>query len=222
MTEEEWLACANPMRMVAFLNKFTTKTLNYELSDRKLRLFAVACCRSAIELASRPVSDSLESDLWKDVQAAERIAEGLVPQPTNDLTHLYGFYSLFHGSARKAEWACHSALSPSALSAAAGVIDTLDDTVWADDATNCGAVYLREIFGNPFRTVTVDPSWLTSTVVALASQMYESRDFCAMPILADALQDAGCDCERILNHLRDPNATHVRGCWALDLVLGKA
>jgi hypothetical protein len=57
--------------------------------------------------------------------------------------------------------------------------------------------------------------------MALAHQMYDGRDFSAMPILADALQDAGCDCEDILNHLRDPNATHVRGCWALDLILGK-
>ena len=55
----------------------------------------------------------------------------------------------------------------------------------------------------------------------MASQVYESRNFSAMPILADALQDAGCDSDDILNHLRDPHATHARGCWALDLVLGK-
>ncbi|MCE9566335.1 MAG: hypothetical protein K8U57_30290 [Planctomycetes bacterium] len=79
----------------------------------------------------------------------------------------------------------------------------------------------REIFGNPFRPVTADPAWLTSDVVALATGIYSDRDFSAMPILADALQDAGCDSEDILNHLRDPNVTHVRGCWALDLVLGK-
>jgi hypothetical protein len=51
--------------------------------------------------------------------------------------------------------------------------------------------------------------------------MYESRDFGAMPILADALQDAGCDSNDILNHCRDANATHVRGCWVVDFVLGK-
>ena len=50
--------------------------------------------------------------------------------------------------------------------------------------------------------------------------MYESRDFSAMPILADALQDAGCDNDDILNHCRDP-VRHVRGCWVVDLVLGK-
>lgn len=64
-------------------------------------------------------------------------------------------------------------------------------------------------------------SWLTSDVLALARQMYESRDFSAMPILADALQDAGCDNPDVLNHCREPGV-HVRGCWVVDLVLGKA
>jgi hypothetical protein len=66
-----------------------------------------------------------------------------------------------------------------------------------------------------------DPAWRTDTVLALARQMYESRDFSAMPILADALQDAGCDCDDILSHCREAHATHVRGCWVVDLVLGK-
>ena len=79
---------------------------------------------------------------------------------------------------------------------------------------------LRDIVGNPFRRVTLDPAWRTSTVVALAGQMYASRDFNAMPILADALMDAGCDSDDILSHLRGPGL-HARGCWALDLVLGK-
>jgi hypothetical protein len=52
--------------------------------------------------------------------------------------------------------------------------------------------------------------------------MYESRDFSAMPILADALQDAGCDKEDILTHCRDTSLTHVRGCWVVDLVLSKS
>jgi hypothetical protein len=80
---------------------------------------------------------------------------------------------------------------------------------------------IREIFGNPFRPVTLEPSWLTSTVVSLARQIYESRDFSAMPILADALQDAGCDNENILNHCRGGSG-HVRGCFVVDLLLGKS
>ncbi|MBM3981841.1 MAG: hypothetical protein FJ304_16510 [Planctomycetes bacterium] len=79
---------------------------------------------------------------------------------------------------------------------------------------------MRCIFGNPFRPVAFDPAWRTDTAVALARQMYESREFSALPILADALQDAGCDNEDVLNHCREPG-THVRGCWVVDLVLGK-
>ena len=69
--------------------------------------------------------------------------------------------------------------------------------------------------------MTIDPAWLTSTVVALAQGMYDSRDFSAMPILADALQDAGCNLVDILRHCRDEKGSHVRGCWVVDLVLGK-
>jgi hypothetical protein len=80
---------------------------------------------------------------------------------------------------------------------------------------------IHDLFGNPFHSVTFSPSWRTDTALTLARQMYDSRDFGAMPILADALQDAGCDNEDVLNHCRDANATHVRGCWVVDGVLGK-
>jgi hypothetical protein len=80
---------------------------------------------------------------------------------------------------------------------------------------------LRDIFGNPFRPVSFPPVWRTDTAIALARNMYESRDFSAMPILADALQDAGCDSAAILDHCRSAEQLHVRGCWVVDLVLGK-
>jgi hypothetical protein len=79
---------------------------------------------------------------------------------------------------------------------------------------------LRDVFGNPFRPVPFDPRWRTDTAVSLARQMRESREFSAMPILADALQDAGCETTDILGHCRGPGP-HVRGCWVVDLVLGK-
>jgi hypothetical protein len=88
----------------------------------------------------------------------------------------------------------------------------------AEEATQ--ASLLRDIFGNPFRRVVFDSAWRTSTAVAIAKGMYESRDFGAMPILADALQDAGCDNDDVLSHCRGPGP-HVRGCWVVDLVLGK-
>jgi hypothetical protein len=81
---------------------------------------------------------------------------------------------------------------------------------------------VRDIFGTlPLRPVYVDPSWRTDTAMTLARTIYESREFSAMPILADALQDAGCGNEDILNHCRGPGP-HVRGCWVVDLVLGKS
>jgi hypothetical protein len=72
----------------------------------------------------------------------------------------------------------------------------------------------------PSTFTSMPPAWRTSTATALAKQMYESRDFSAMPILADALQDAGCTNEDVLNHCRDAKQVHVRGCWVVDLVLG--
>ncbi len=65
-----------------------------------------------------------------------------------------------------------------------------------------------------------DPAWRTDAAVGVAAQMYGRRDFAAMPVLADALEDAGCDDEDILGHCRGPGV-HVRGCWVVDLVLGK-
>lgn len=86
---------------------------------------------------------------------------------------------------------------------------------------------LRDIFGNPFQVMKFDENWKTETILAIAKGAYEERflpsgelDVARMMILADALEEAGCDNEDILSHLRSPGP-HVRGCWALDLVLGK-
>ncbi len=76
-----------------------------------------------------------------------------------------------------------------------------------------------DIFGNPFRPVSVDPAWRTSTVLTLARQMYNDGDFSPLPILADALQDARCENEDVPAHCRQPGE-HVRGCWGVDLLLG--
>jgi hypothetical protein len=83
------------------------------------------------------------------------------------------------------------------------------------------AALLRDIFGDPYNPVTFDTSWRTEAVIDLARGVYESRDFAPMPVLADALEDAGCADPDILAHCRGPGP-HVRGCWVVDLVLGKA
>lgn len=80
---------------------------------------------------------------------------------------------------------------------------------------------LRMVLFDHLSCVVGDPKWRTPTVMQLATGIDNEQAFERLPILADALQDAGCDCDDILNHFRDPNRTHVRGCWALDLVLGK-
>jgi hypothetical protein len=82
---------------------------------------------------------------------------------------------------------------------------------------------VRDIFGNPFRPSYLDPAWLAwrgGVIPKLARTIYDERCFTDLPILADALQEAGCTDPDILGHCRGPGP-HVRGCWVLDLLLGK-
>jgi hypothetical protein len=79
---------------------------------------------------------------------------------------------------------------------------------------------LRDLIGNPFRPVAVASAWLTPTVRALAQGVYEERAFDRLPILADALEEAGCADPDLLGHLRGPGP-HVRGCWPVDLLSAK-
>jgi hypothetical protein len=83
------------------------------------------------------------------------------------------------------------------------------------------ASLLHDIFGNPFCPSVVERSWLTAAVVTLAAHVYYERAFDQMPRLADALLDAGCDDEELKEHCRS-GGPHVRGCWAIDLLLGKS
>jgi hypothetical protein len=213
MTEAEWLACDNPTAMLTLLEG--------KVTDRKLRLFAIACCRNTLDAAGPGPCRATQGKQWQDIEVAEQVVDGSLPNPMTALDHHYGFYTIFHGSGTALETACHAAFDLSAWGAASGVVRALDDAAWSEGEANCGVVCLREVFGNPFRPATFDPAWRTSTAVTLATQMYGSRDFGAMPILADALQDAGCDSDDVLGHCRGPGP-HVRGCWVVDLVLGKS
>ena len=85
------------------------------------------------------------------------------------------------------------------------------------------AALLRDIIGDPFRPISLDPAWLTwhdGLLVSMARRMYDSRDFSDMPVLADALEEAGCANADILEHLRGPGS-HVRGCWVVDALLAR-
>jgi hypothetical protein len=101
-----------------------------------------------------------------------------------------------------------------------------NDPTWGaelDAEAGRQASLLRDVVGNPFHPAVVDPLWLAwegGTIPRIARSIYEQRRFEELPILADALEDAGCGDEAILHHCR-AEAEHVRGCWALDALLNK-
>jgi len=206
MMEEEWLNCNDPTVLATFLDG--------NGSARKLRLFACACCRA--------VSKMLVPETLAAIEVAERFADGLVSSDERKRARAASFHAPWHEDDAfahqrgPAKAAVTAALARNPVEAAHRA-----SSMGGPEDEKANAKILREILGNPFRPVTFDPEWRSSTVMQLAQGIYDERDFSTLPILADALQDAGCDCDDILNHFRDPNATHVRGCWALDLVLGK-
>jgi hypothetical protein len=215
MTEAEWLAATDPMPMLEFLKG--------KPSDRKLRLVACACVhrlgghlkdersKQALELAERFADGTAnKAELRRARQAVRAAQEGLVL----DLK-------------RRAEGSAYEVVALAATEKdfvkaipESWPVARLQATGIRVAREPFPSILLREIIGNPFRPITLNPSWLTSTVLALATGIYDEKGFDRLPILADALQDADCDNEEILNHFRQPGE-HCRGCWALDLVLGK-
>jgi hypothetical protein len=222
MNEEEWLTSGAPEALLAACWK--------PASDRKKRLFGVACCRrvehllpdvrfkNAVRIAERFADGTSPPEALAN---AYRAAYALLPQYTRELytrgtsepDYRYGgTASCCNVSHESADTAQHTWWD-----AAQTLHET--GTKWHDELAAIARL-IRDVFENPFRPVSFDPAWRTGTTVSLARGMYDSREFGAMPILADALQDAGCEEEAILMHCRDANQPHVRGCWVYDLVLG--
>jgi hypothetical protein len=237
MTEEQWLACTDPKPMLAFLRG--------KASDRKLRLFTAARCR----LFRHDWDDRWP--IREAVDAAEQFSDGLSPAGQLTRFHrtwenFTGELCLHtidpHGGSTVLLPDCLGLVlvqivsSPEAGSAARGVLyDDLQSYfigTWKDGRQEPRAEcqLLQEVFGNPFRPARVNPSWLAwndATVRRLAETIYNERslpdgclDATRMGVLADALEDAGCADPDLLGHLRGPGP-HVRGCWAVDLLLGK-
>jgi hypothetical protein len=213
MIEAKWLAATDSVRMLEFLRG--------NASDRKLRLLAVAMAR----LFPR----QLVGALLAAVEMAELMADGPVDERERlevvfRLNRVIGDFDMAHGNwYRKAPWeeryayfAAKNAIGGIALTKISP--DGADWRLSRQANADLHPALVREVF-NPFHA-GIDPSWLTSTVTALAQQMYESLEFSAMPILADALQDAGCDDVEVLGHCRGPGP-HFRGCWVVDACLGK-
>jgi hypothetical protein len=236
MTEAEWLACADPQPMLEFLRG--------KASDRKLRLFAVACCRRIWHLLTDERSRNA-------VEVAEQFADGMILE-------------------RDRETACSNSLEAATqiakmkekpnvqlwcdLRAARAATLTVQEDAWRaaitapDQAARAEAIWkygddndwsrilallqnlripqaqlLHDIFDNPFRPVCLNPSWMAwndGIIRTLAQKIYNDRSFDQMPLLADDLEKAGCDNQEILGHCRGLGP-HVRGCGVVDLVLGK-
>jgi hypothetical protein len=216
MTEAEWLARDAPFPMIEFLGELA--------SERKRRLFCCACCRclwpSELSVGGMPNLLAFNEARADGLLDASEVAEAWNVKGTN-----LEAWAERLDSAHQVQ--PHEPRPYRAVFAAAWAI--ADDVSTAVDGLICvansdeeavQASIVRDIFGNPFRSVPFSPDWRTDTTVSLARQMYEARDFSAMPILADALQDAGCEDEAILNHCRN-NGQHVRGCWVVDLSLGR-
>jgi hypothetical protein len=243
MTEAEWLTSADPQPMLEYLRG--------KASDRKLRLFAVACHERIWHLLND------KADCRKTIQFAERFADGLATR--NELhgrawgkpgsvfsVVLYKAWdaaenSLEFGAGTAEEAvlrmdvekykqrkdAFNSAWENYSLGEAMQIADAAMPTEWMATAISAWTKertgqceLLREIFGNPFQPISIASDWLTPTVVQMAQAIYEDRAFDRLPALADALEYAGCENADIMIHCRT-EWPHVRGCWVVDLILGK-
>ena len=219
MTEAEWLTCSDPQQMLGFLGAIPT--------NRKLRLFACACCRRHADLLTG-------AHHRRVLAVAERLADGRsTPEELRaEREHLpasdYALWAATQEDPHRAAVEGSRDIAIHAGQSGYGVVGSgagLDEKLAAVDAAHDAeaasqANLLRDIFRHPHRDVTFHPSWLTATVAALSAQIYEGENFSALPILADALMDAGCDNDDVLNHCRS-DCVHVRGCWVIDLLLGR-
>jgi hypothetical protein len=204
VTEAEWLACADPQPMLAFLRG--------KASDRKLRLFAVACARA--------VWDLLEDERCRHaVAVGERYADRQATEAELRAASETAWQAVDSCPA-EANYAAQSTVETSPYD---GAVDGARHAAQDDMPLKDQCALLRDIFGNPFRPAHTDPAWLAwndGTVVKVAQGIYDERAFERLPILADALEGAGCDDADVLGHLRQ-ECEHVRGCWPVDLILAK-
>ena len=236
MAEEEWLRCPHPEYMVA--------ALRGETSERKLRLLAVALCgrvehlmaddgsRRAVRVAERYADDRSDGHQLAEAEASARRARDAA----------FVRWEADTGSdtppAGVGYWAADAALcavNGGAFDGVRGAVSAAGMALaWSEDEslvagpdhwpgfelTGPWPQVIRDVLGNPFRPVALDPSWLTPAVTAIAHSIYDERAFDRMQGLADALEEAGCTDDEVLTHCRG-GGDHVRGCWVVDLLLGK-
>jgi hypothetical protein len=229
MTEDEWLTCPRVRPLVRYLR------LRHGLRKpgrRRLRLFACACCRhlekeglalgASVHQALQVAEDAADGRLhWRRLNQAYYRARAAWrgPAEMTDLTEL-AFAATLIDPGDAAFRAAESAAEVYALMRAPAV--TYESALARVEAAFVR--YLRDIFGNPFRTLAADPAWLRwrdQTVPKLARALYDEGAFDRLPVLADALEEAGCTDAGLLDHARGPGP-HARGCWLVDALTGRS
>jgi hypothetical protein len=235
MTEAEWQGGADPAAMLG--------RLQGRASDRKLRLLACACVRRSPLLTGMLQAD-YRRRLREAVESAERAAEGR--GAAERLAEAYAAAAgCVAGEAyfeQPAAQAAQDTAREGAADAAQAVFQALEQQARrhgaesspfvANEADDVAAALaeerrrqadaVRELFGNPFRPVPLTPGlrrWNDGCVVKMARVIYDERRYADLPILADALEEAGCEHRGLLEHCRGDG--HALGCWALDLLLGQ-
>jgi hypothetical protein len=214
VTEAEWLACSDPTPMVELLRD--------KAGERKLRLCAAAWARSFMRRAEQAATPRivqyqgwLADPHWiAQLDAAELFADGVIDRKGLRATRQSsgGPWNLYLAATRVSHFSINEVYL--ALQRTRGEFGGVSDH------EICALV--RDVF-NPWRAEPIPPSWLAwhdATCHRMAQGIYAERAFDRLPILHDALLDAGCDDEAILSHSRS-EGPHVRGCWVIDLILGK-
>lgn len=210
MREDQWLASDEPRRMLTALRK------KGKASRRKLALFVVAGDRLLLTLLS-PVYFYDLSERWleiyeREAETGEMPRTETFPDPTQELPANLSLHEF--------EWVRRLAFDSVEERVRRARTLAPSDRFDADEYRAMQVSYLRCIFGNPYRTITLDHSFVTPRVKQLAAAIYEEKAFERLPILADALEEAGCTNVDILDHCRQ-QSVHVRGCWLVDLLLEK-
>lgn len=223
MTEAEWLTSCEPKALLAFVAG--------RVSDRKLRLFAVACCRDVWHM--------LKDDCTRHaVEIGEAFADGKVSAEETHTVSLAAWQWFWNADrettdGKNAAASCARAAFPTGQYeySLMGRTETMRDNLeivltnlaWGEHPREQACLF-REVIGNPFAKPELDSRVLAcndGTVRRLAQSMYDDRRFEAMPVLADALEDANCTETSVLEHCRT-HGGHVRGCWVVDLILGRS
>lgn len=216
MTQKEWLTCTDTQSLWESPYLWRSDCA----SERKYRLFAVACtrrlwsrfeiaaCRRAVEV-SEHYADGL--GYGRRVRGGGKEIEALTEQCTlSDDDHW------LLGIAASHSWDRSYRL---AGQVSADCVHVLGQSFnGPEEQAQCDII--RDLFPGPTHAVSADFAWHAPEVLLIARRMYDSRDFSAMPVLADTLQAIGCNDPLVLAHCRNVGA-HVRGCWVVDLLLGK-